>query len=203
MRLLRSFFGVSALALAVVQSLAVQALAAEESSVDVLDAHAERFPPFDGRTFSGQLFWLAIAFGSLYWLMSRIALPRIGGIIEERRAKIAADLDTATLMQKKAADAQSDYEMALAKAKANAQTIAQQAKDAANKQAEAKRHAVESELSSKIAASEASISAATQAAMSNVGSIATEAANAIVQRLTGITPAADELKSAVEASIKV
>ena len=43
------------------------------------------FPPFDAHTFASQLFWLALAFIALYLLMSRIALPRIGSILEARR----------------------------------------------------------------------------------------------------------------------
>ena len=36
------------------------------------------FPPFDPATFSSQLLWLAITFGFFYFIMARVALPRIG-----------------------------------------------------------------------------------------------------------------------------
>src|SRR2546430_17005760 len=50
------------------------------------------FPPFDAHTFASQLFWLALALNALYLLMSRIALPRIGSILEARRQRIQDDL---------------------------------------------------------------------------------------------------------------
>ena len=53
------------------------------------------FPPFDPATFPSQLLWLAITFAALYFLMSRVALPRIGSILETRRTRIEGDLKEA------------------------------------------------------------------------------------------------------------
>ena len=61
-------------------------------------AHAEgggTFPPFDASTFAGQIFWLVITFGFLYYLMSKIALPRVSEILETREIKIDGDLKSA------------------------------------------------------------------------------------------------------------
>ena len=58
------------------------------------DAHGV-FPPFDPATFPSTLLWLAICFGALYVLMSRVALPRVGGILENRKTLIDADLAAA------------------------------------------------------------------------------------------------------------
>src|SRR6516162_3240548 len=54
--------------------------------------HGRGFPPFDSQTFPSQLFWLAIAFIALYLLMARIALPRIGSILEARCRRVEDDL---------------------------------------------------------------------------------------------------------------
>ena len=159
------------------------------------------FPPFDPATFGSTLFWLLITFVTLYWLMSRVALPRVGGIIENRNETISVDLEKAALMQKKAEDAGTAYTTALSKAKANAVSIGQQAKDAASAAASDRRKAVEAEVASKIAAAEAQIATMKASAMTNVSSIATEAAVAIVERLTGVAPANAEVQKAVSETL--
>ena len=50
------------------------------------------FPPFQRETFASQAIWLAVSFVILYALVARLALPRIGAIIENRRSRIAADI---------------------------------------------------------------------------------------------------------------
>jgi len=64
------------------------------SSVEHIPAgeHGRGFPPFDPSTFPSQLFWFALIFILLYVLMSRVALPRIGTILEDRRKQIDSDL---------------------------------------------------------------------------------------------------------------
>jgi len=147
-------------------------------------AHS-RFPPFDSSTFASQLVWFAIAFGFLFWYMSKRGLPRLGAVIEGRKARIARDLDDATVMQQKADAAAAAHERTLAEARAKAQSLAQAARDAAAADAQAKRRALEDELAVKLAAAEREIAATRAAAMTNVAEVAREAAGAIVERLGG------------------
>ena len=143
------------------------------------------FPPFDTSTFPSQLLWFAITFGFLYWFMSKHALPQIGKVIEDRKARIARDLDDATEMQQKADAAAAAHEKMLAEARANAQALAQTARDQAAAETEAKRKGLDNELAAKIAAAEKQIVGARSQAMSNVADIARDAAGAIVERLGG------------------
>src|SRR6185312_10615663 len=147
-------------------------------------AHS-RFPPFDSSTFPSQLVWFAIAFGFLFWYMSKRGLPRLGAVIEGRKARIARDLNDATVMQQKADAAAAAHERTLAEARAKAQSLAQAARDAAAADAQAKRRALEDELAVKLAAAEREIAATRAAAMANVAEVAREAAGAIVERLGG------------------
>jgi F-type H+-transporting ATPase subunit b len=155
------------------------------------------FPPFDASTFPGQIFWLVLTFGVLYYLMSKIALPRVAEILETREGKIDGDLKAAAAMQDKAKAAGEAYEKLLADAKAGAQATAQKAKDAAAAATEAKRKIVEADTATKLATSEASINTARDKAMGNVAGIAADTAADIVKRITGVAPKADELKRAV------
>jgi len=156
------------------------------------------FPPFDASTFPSQLLWFAIAFGFLYWFMSKRALPRIGKVIEDRKARIARDLDDATEMQQKADAAAAAHEKMLAEARANAQALAQAARDEAAAETEAKRKTLDAELAGKIADAEKLIADTREKAMSNVADIARDAAAAIVERLGGKPATATALKAAIK-----
>jgi F-type H+-transporting ATPase subunit b len=147
-------------------------------------AHSN-FPPFDPSTFTSQLVWFAIAFGFLYWYMSRRGLPQLGAVIDGRKAQIARDLDDATAMQQKADAAAAAHEKTLAEARTKAQSLAQAARDAAAADAQAKRQALEDDLAAKLAAAEREIAATRAQAMASVAEVARDAAGAIVERLGG------------------
>ena len=143
------------------------------------------FPPFDSSNFPSQLVWFAIAFTFLYWFMSKRALPQLGAVIEERRARIARDLDDATAMQQRADAAAAAHEKTLADARAKALGVAQAARDKLAAESAAKRKDLEDELAARLAAADRQIATARTQAMTNVAGIARDAAQAIVERLGG------------------
>ena len=143
------------------------------------------FPPFDSSTFASQLLWLAITFAALYWLMSKIALPRIGEILEVRRDRIESDLAEAERMRQKTDQALADYEKALADAKSKAQGIAEETRAQVKAAQDKKRSAAEADLSKKVSAAEARIQETKADALKNVSDIAAETAQALVGQLVG------------------
>src|SRR5690606_928857 len=149
------------------------------------EAHADAFPPFDPATFGNQLLWLALTFAFLYFLMSRVALPRIGGILESRRARIEGDLREADRLRIETERAAEAYEQALAEARANAHAIAEETRQGIRADIEGKRAKVEAELAEKVAAAEARIAETKTAALANVDDIAAETAAALVGQLAG------------------
>ena len=161
-----------------------------------------RFPPFDKDTFASQLLWFAIFFVGLYLIASKLALPRVGSIIADRRRRISGDLDEAARMKDAADAAIASYEKALADARTRAQAIAGETRDKVNAEAEAHRKSVEASLHAKLTAAEETIAATRTAAMAHVQSIAQEAAIAIVSRLTGQAPSQPAAAAAVKAVIE-
>ena len=149
-------------------------------------------PQLDFSTFSPQLIWLAITFIGLYLLMSRVALPRIGGVIEQRQSKIADDIDAAQSLKNETDKAIAAYEQALAEARAKAHTIAQETRDTLNAEVDAERAKVDAEIAEKVTKAERAIAATKAAAMKDVRKIAGDVAGDIVSQLTGskITKAA-------------
>ena len=151
-------------------------------------AHETVFPPFDPTHWTSQIFWLVVLFGLLYLLMSRIALPRVGKILDDRAERIAADLNAARAAQEQAAVAQRAHEKTVGDARAAARATAQEAHNAVTAEADAKRRALETSLAAKLSAADAQIATSKTAAMANVRGIAADTATAIVQQLTGRTP---------------
>jgi len=165
----------------------------------VVETPAEHanFPPFDASTFASQILWFAITFGVLYYLMAKVALPRLAGIIEGRRDRIAADLDAAERLKGESEDAARAYEKALAEARGKASGIAESARGAAKAKADAQRGTVESDLAAKLSAAEARIADIKNRALGEVGTIAGDATEAVVQSLIDAKTTPDEVRAAV------
>ncbi len=160
------------------------------------------FPPFQSQTFASQLVWLVIAFVLLYVLMLKVALPRVGAIIENRQKRIADDIADAGKFKTQSDEAVAAYEKALADARARAQTIANETRDKQAAAAEARRKTLEGELNAKLTEAEKSIAATKTAAMANVRAIAEDAARAIVERLIGSGPSDKAVSEAVADALK-
>jgi F-type H+-transporting ATPase subunit b len=164
--------------------------------------HKAPFPPFQKDTFASQLVSLVIAFVALYLIVSRIALPRVGGLLDARQNAIEGDLAAAQKLKDESDSALKAYENELAAARSRAQAISSETREKLSVAAEAQRKTLEDQLSVKLADAEKTIASTREAAMSNVRGIAAEAAAAIVQRLTGIMPDGKAVDSAVDASLK-
>jgi F-type H+-transporting ATPase subunit b len=169
---------------------------------EVPAGHKTVFPPFQSETFPSQILWIVLTFVGLYLLMSKVALPRVGSILDERSARIAADLAAAQRFREQSDAAMAAYEKALAEARARAQAIANETRQQQALQAEEMRKVLEAQLEQKLAEAERTIAATKTAAMANVRAIAADAAAAIVERLIGITPSPQEVAAAVEDALK-
>ena len=165
-------------------------------------AHSAVFPPFERETFPSQIFWLAICFVALYLITARLVQPRVGGIIENRKSRIAGDLAEAERFKREADAAMAAYEKALAEARARAHAIATETRDKLHAEAERNRRILEDQLNAQLAQAEKAIAATKTAAMANVREIAVGAAVAIVARLTGVTPPDTAAAAAVDAALK-
>lgn len=160
-------------------------VAATAAGTEAHGGEHHTFPPFDPVTFGPQLFWLIITFGLLYLLMSRVALPRIGSILEDRSSRVAQDLAEAGRLKTESEAAATAYEQALATARQNAHGIGRQSSEAAKAAINADRTRVETELQGRLEAAEARIADVKNSALADVDAIAADAAQAMVWSLLG------------------
>jgi F-type H+-transporting ATPase subunit b len=160
------------------------------------------FPPFEKETFASQLVWLAITFIILYVMVAKLALPRVGSILDARKGRIEGDLADANGFKSESEAAMAAYEKALAEARNRAQALANETRDRLHAEAEKNRKTVEERLNARLADAEKSIAATKSAAMANVRGIAIDTAAAIVARLTGTAPPGAATAGAVDAVLK-
>ncbi len=159
------------------------------------------FPPFNPASFASQLVWLAICFGVFYLVMKRYAIPRIGGIFETRKDKIAKDLADAARLKQETDASIAAYEKSLATARQNAAAIAAETRAKLTAEVDAKRQAAEAALHDKLAKAETEINDIKAKALAEVSGIARETAQAVVSALSAATVSQDEIAQAVDGAL--
>ena len=142
-------------------------------------------PQLDFSTFGNQIFWLLVTLVVIYFVLSRIALPRIAAVLAERKGAITNDLAAAEDLKAKAVEAEQAYLKALADARAEAQTIVGQAKAEIKAELDAATAKADAEIAARAAEGEQKIADIRASAMDSVKEVAVAAAAEIVAVMGG------------------
>ncbi|MEM7211267.1 MAG: F0F1 ATP synthase subunit B' [Pseudomonadota bacterium] len=177
--------------------IALAASSAGEAAGKGADHGSGGLPQLDTTTFASQIFWLIVAIVVLYWLMSKVALPRIASVLEERADAIADDLDRAEELKRKAEDAEAAYEQALKDARAKAQSIAAETRAEINADVDAAIAKADAEIAARAAEGERRIAEIRESAMASVTEVANDTAVAVVDAVMPGVADADAVKAAV------
>lgn len=170
---------------------------AESVAVPVESGAESLFPPFDVTAFPSHLFWLAIAFGILYFFVNRLVVPQVGGILEDRRDRIAADLGEASRLQRETDEVIAIYEQELADARNKAYAIAQERREEIKAEQNRQQAETEEALESKIEQAEQEIQSRRDAALAEVEAIATDVGRTLVEKVSGVPVSESEVAEAV------
>jgi F-type H+-transporting ATPase subunit b len=155
-------------------------------------------PQLDARTFPSQIFWLIVAFATLYYLLTKRALPRVGEILEARQERIAADLDRAAALRADAEEALQRHQAVVAEAQAKASAEIKATQDRIAAEMAQRQAGIDADLDRKLAEAEARIGAAKDAALGQIQNVAAEVAQSAVERLAGIKLSEAEAKAALD-----
>lgn len=159
-------------------------------------------PQFDPSTFASQIFWLAIAFFVLYLIVSRYAIPRLGEVMEQREKMVQDDLERAEQLKAETEEAIKVYEKALADARTQATGLLRETQDDISRINEARNKEVSARIAQQIKDGEERIGQARDAALAEVRTIASEAAQAVAGKLAGLDLDAAAADGAVDAVMK-
>jgi F-type H+-transporting ATPase subunit b len=162
-------------------------------------AMAEGMPQLDFKNplTLDQVGWGAVIFLILFVLCWKWGLPKVGRVLDQRARSIAADLDAARSLKAEADNAAAEMAQATARARAEAQAAISAASERAKQEAAARAATLDAEIEARLADSERRIAAAQGLAMAALRSVATDAANALIARLTSSAPDAARVDRAV------
>ncbi|MCB1365407.1 MAG: F0F1 ATP synthase subunit B' [Rhodobacteraceae bacterium] len=152
-----------------------------------IDAHggAIGMPQLCFDWFPNQIFWLVVTLVVIFLILSRVALPRIAGILAERQGTITADIAAAEDLKAKAVEAEEAYNRALAEARTEAQRIAGEARAEIQAELDKAIARADAEIAAKSAESEKAIAEIRASALDSIEAVATDTADAIVTALGG------------------
>lgn len=151
--------------------------------------------------FPNQMFWLVVALVAIFFILNRVALPRIAAILAERKGTITNDIAAAEDLKDKAAQAEVAYNQALADARAEAQRIVSDARAAIQADLDDAIAKADAEIAAKAAESEKAIAEIRAGALDSVREVAKDAAGAVVGALGGETDT-KAITAAVSARMK-
>lgn len=155
-------------------------------------------PQFEFQHWVGQIVYLIFLFAILYFLIAKVFAPRLRRVFDEREQTISTAIATARQVQAEAAGQAEAAKAEVEQARASSRATAAAAKTRVTDEANARAAAEEAVVNARIAEAEAAIGKTRDAALTNVGAIASDTAAAIVERLTGKAPTAAEATAAVK-----
>ncbi|MDJ0824696.1 MAG: F0F1 ATP synthase subunit B' [Rhodobacter sp.] len=164
-------------------------------------AEAVGMPQLDFTTFPNQIFWLVVTLVVIYLILSRVALPRIESVLNDRKSTITGDIARAEELKLQAEEAEAAYNQALADARAEAQTIIAEAKAEMQAELDAATAKADAEIAAKAAESERAIADIRAGAMQSVEEVAKATAAEIVSAMGGKSDA-KAIDAAIAAQVK-
>lgn len=162
---------------------------------------APGMPQLDFSHWGNQIFWLVLALLAIYFILSRVALPRISSILAERQGTITNDIAAAEDLKAKALEAEAAYDKALADARTDAHRIVAEARADIQSDLDAAIEKADAEISAKSAESEKAIAAIRDGALDSVKDVAKDTAREIVAAFGGKADA-KAVTAAVNARLK-
>jgi F-type H+-transporting ATPase subunit b len=174
---------------------------AADAAAHGAEATSSGMPQLDFSTFPNQIFWLVVTMLILYWVMSRIALPRIASVLSDRQGAITGDLMAAEEFKQKAKEAEAAYDAALAEARTEAQKIVAANKAEIQKVLDAAIADADAEIAARTAESEKRIGEIRDSAQTDAQTVARDVTAELVRIFGGNADQA-QIDGAVDSRLK-
>jgi len=155
-------------------------------------------PQLDVSTFSSQLFWLILSFSLLYLLLSKLCLPSLNKILEERDSKISDALKRAHQAKTEAERVKAEYQAILSHAAQNKNLMLDKAMKDLSNIADEKLAEHDKKCAKMIKASEKKMQDFEVSSKENIAQVAKDASNAILTDVFGINSSEESITKALQ-----
>jgi len=154
-------------------------------------------PQLDPTTFAPQLFWLVVTFVLLYLVMWKIAIPRIGEVLQNRQKRIDSDLEKAGELRKEAECVRRAYEKLVTDGSNKAQETIRAARQKIAAEALAQHASLTEKLAAQTSEAETRITIAKEQALASIRTVSMEVTQAAASRLMDQKISETEAEAAV------
>ena len=181
---MKSFFSITCFVLVMVSSYV---FAAEDG-----------MPQLNPEFWAAQVFWLVLIFSILYIAISKVFLPRIINVIENRKLKIVSDIDEAQKLKENAENKLKEYNQIIENSKKEAQKLIRDNKKQLDIELEKKRQKFTQEIERELLDAEQEIKALKKSSLLNINKIATEITSELLKKIIGVNSNMSSVSAIVE-----
>ena len=165
---------------------------------EVFAAESGGMPQLNPEFWVSQIFWLTLAFGIMYVVLSKIILPKISVNLESRKSEIQENIEAAENQRQMSESKLLEYNKMLSKSKLEAKNIFKNAREKAMKDINSKKEVLENQIDNEIKKAEQEIELLREATPEKINKIAIDISSELVQKLIG----ADVNNSSISAIVE-
>ena len=171
------------------------------SEINLLAAEAG-MPQLDPTYWASQIFWLILIFTFLYLALSKLFIPKIKDVIDDRENKIKDDLDEAQKLKNVAEKKLKEYELSIENTKKKIQKILFESKNKLNSEMQNKKKNFKKEIDAEIENAEKEIKNFKKDSLKSISIISEEMTSKVVEMISGEPINQSSVKAAILESTK-
>ena len=155
-------------------------------------------PQLNPEFWFSQIFWLIIAFGFLFIVLSKFILPKISENLEERKSQILENIGAAEKQREASENKIKEYEKIIINSKNEAKNYYSKAREKILKDIYKKSETLKNEINKEIKKAEKEISDLKNKSPEKINKIAVETSSDLVKQLIGVEVNNSSISAIVE-----
>ena len=164
----------------------------------VESSESSGMPQLNPEFWLSQIFWLIIAFGLLFIVLSKFILPKISENLEERKSQILENIEAAEKQRETSENKIKEYEKIIIDSKNEAKNYFSKAREKILKDIDKKRETLKNEINKEIKKTEKEITDLKNKSPEKINKIAIETSSNLVKQFIGVEVNNSSISAIVE-----